>query len=226
MGDLDMGYIKNRIENLFPTKKNPLPLEKRVSIYLPEEDYDWAVKFCTLLMEREDFLQIKKEIRLFEISLLQKYHDIFLKRIEAGVSGDEFSLFVKDVNFIKTSASSCSFSTVNFGVLDYYKSSIQINEMESLYNSLFFFLHQEDNPFLMEAERRFYNQVNEKLVDSDLLFVYSTEKECLSQYMYNFCINGYSSFCRKKELGQTRDLNYHKRDCQNNFYFKEYQKKR
>lgn len=216
---------KNRIENLFPNKKNPIPIEKRVSMYLPKEDHDWAIKFCTLLTEREDFLQIKKEIRLFEISLLQKYHDLFLKKLEDGISSDDFSHFMEDVNFIKTAASSCSSSVVRMET-DFLQNSNQIDELESFYNTLFFFLNQNDNPLVMEAERRFYNQVNEKIADPDLFLIYSTEKEELSKHLYRFCMSGYNSFCRRKELFQTREFNYYLRDCQSMHVYRENQKRR
>lgn len=204
-------YNNTKITCLFPFKTSNLTLEDRIKEYLKEEDYQWAFKFCNLLINREDYSEIKKELSSFNLDLFQKYHEFFISKLVNNPTASEFVEFANTINYIKTMAASSAASVVTFNV-DFMYDSKQISDLENAYNTIAFFLGQEDNPVIMEIERRFYNKVKDRLIDDTLNNIYLVEKGNLLEYSNNHFLYSYKTFCRKKEEFRKKEHNFYTRN--------------
>ena len=70
----------SKIRSIFPSR-NSLTIESRMKMFLYESDYEWAMKFCSKIINHPNYIEIKKIIGDLEIKVVREYHNLIVNRI-------------------------------------------------------------------------------------------------------------------------------------------------
>lgn len=190
-----------KVNCLFPSLKDNITSEKRIAMYLAPEDHEWANNFCGIISSDSNYINLKKILGKIHVEALKNHHEIILNFIEKNSSDlNLISSFVSDLNYLYQQSRSISSSIVNLRV-DHINNSSDILECERIFDTINFFLKQDNSPLLIEANRR-YDIIFEKLskteISDEIVLVYEKEKENLIKYLNRNFKDSYTHFLLKK----------------------------
>lgn len=179
-------------------------------MFLYESDYEWAMKFCSKIINHPNYIEIKKIIGDLEIKVVREYHNLIVNRINDDL--DKYKLFIYNLNILTKQAMSISKRVGTCGAIT-LESKKDVEEYEKAFDNIYGFLTMEDSPILLEANRKYdivgKTVLEESNFDLDLVSIYENEKAKLEDYIYSDYYSSYNRFLLQKNKYESREkFNY------------------
>lgn len=190
----------SKIGSLFSSKNDGSGVEKRIIKYLGEENLEWALEFCNLVLENDNYERLRKTLNNIKMNIAASYHEIIIRKLkDDNTSIDNIENFLKSADQIMSKAMAASSISSNLGAGNCC-SLKDTEELLKLYYTQRELLEAGDLDLLLLAEQKFIVNVEPFLNnrDSDLVYVFNQEKQNIKLYMLSILNNNIGRIGRKQ----------------------------